>query len=71
MSHFVMPATMAGLAVPPAPAQGLADAPMFAEMPIIDGPTLADEASLPHLVYQPQTGGGDLWQSGFDFTAMS
>ncbi len=74
MPHSVTPAARAAAAVLAAPAAlgpGVADAGKCVGMAIVDDPTVADEASLPLVVYQPQTGGGDLWHGPFDFTGAS
>jgi hypothetical protein len=73
MSHFVTPVAVAAAVasvVPRALAQGLAGAPRFVGMPITDEWAVADKASLPALVCQPQICGGDLWHGGFNLTAV-
>jgi hypothetical protein len=73
MSYFVTPVAVAAAVasvVPRALAQGLAGARRFVGMLITDEWTVADKASLPPLVCQPQTCGGDLWQGGFNPTVM-
>jgi hypothetical protein len=73
MSHFLTPtalAAAAALAVPPPLPQRAAEAPMFVGRPMVDDPTVADEASVP-VVYQPRTGDSDLWHSRVDLSVMA
>jgi hypothetical protein len=74
MPRYAMPAALvaaAALSAPPAFAHGFAGAHMFVSTLILDDPNVADEASLPTFVYQPQPNDGgaisNLYAMQFEF----
>lgn len=53
--------------IPPAFAHGVAGARIFVNTLLLDDPAVSDEASLPTISWQPAPGGGNAYETDFEF----